>query len=115
MTGRSSTGKARAGGWRRSTREVAPEARGRKMPEARGHKMPEARGHKMPEARGHEMPAARGKRNPETHGRMIPPAQAEVVALLLHLAGAEPIETHISAVFVGPDTVWKLKKAVALG
>jgi uncharacterized protein len=25
------------------------------------------------------------------------------------------VETHISAVFVGPDTVWKLKKAVALG
>ena len=32
---------------------------------------------------------------------MIPPAQAEVAALLRRLAGAAPIETHISAVFVG--------------
>ena len=46
---------------------------------------------------------------------MIPAAQAEVAALLRRLAGADPVETHISAVFVGPDTVWKLKKAVALG
>src|SRR4051812_46534347 len=83
MTGRSSIGspeaaramRPRAGGWRRSTREVAPEAR----------------------------------------GHMIPPGQAGVAALLRRLSGAEPIETHISAVFVGPDTVWKLKKAVALG
>ena len=27
---------------------------------------------------------------------------------------APPIETHISLVFVGTDTVWKLKKAVKL-
>jgi aminoglycoside phosphotransferase family enzyme/predicted kinase len=30
------------------------------------------------------------------------------------LAGAAPVETHISLVFLGPDTVWKLKKAVRL-
>ena len=45
----------------------------------------------------------------------IPPAQAEVAAFLARLAGAAPIETHISAVFVGRDTAWKMKKAVALG
>ncbi len=45
----------------------------------------------------------------------IPPAQAEVAAFLAGLAGAAPIETHISAVFVGLDTAWKMKKAVALG
>ena len=45
----------------------------------------------------------------------IPPAQAEVAAFLADLAGAAPIETHISAVFVGRDTAWKMKKAVALG
>ncbi|MFC7476082.1 AAA family ATPase [Dankookia sp. GCM10030260] len=45
----------------------------------------------------------------------VPPGQAEVAALLQRLAGVPPVETHISAVFVGPDAVWKLKKAVALG
>ncbi len=45
----------------------------------------------------------------------IPAAQAEVAALLARLSGAAPIETHISAVYVGRDTAWKLKKAVALG
>jgi hypothetical protein len=40
--------------------------------------------------------------------------QTEVVALLRRLAGREPLETHISLVFVGSDTVWKLKKAVRL-
>lgn len=45
----------------------------------------------------------------------IPPAQAEVAAFLAGLAGTQPIETHISAVFVGRDTAWKMKKAVALG
>ena len=45
----------------------------------------------------------------------IPPAQAEVAAFLAGLAGAAPIETHISAVFVGRDTAWKMKKAIALG
>ncbi len=43
-----------------------------------------------------------------------PPEQAEVAAFLRRLAGSEPLETHISLVFVGADTVWKLKKAVRL-
>ena len=45
---------------------------------------------------------------------MIPAEQADVAAFLASLAGAAPIETHISAVFRGADTVWKLKKAVRL-
>jgi aminoglycoside phosphotransferase family enzyme/predicted kinase len=45
----------------------------------------------------------------------LPAAQAEAHALLARLSGAPPIETHISAVYVGQDTAWKLKKAVALG
>ncbi len=44
----------------------------------------------------------------------IPGKQAETAALLRHLAGAAPIETHISAVFVGAETVTKLRKAVRL-
>ncbi len=40
--------------------------------------------------------------------------QAETIALLRRLSGADPVETHISLVFVGRDTVWKLKKAVRL-
>ena len=44
----------------------------------------------------------------------IPPAQAETAALLRGLAGAPPVETHISAVFLGADTAWKLRKAVRL-
>jgi aminoglycoside phosphotransferase family enzyme/predicted kinase len=40
--------------------------------------------------------------------------QAETLALLRRLSGAEPVQTHISYVFVGRDTVWKLKKAVRL-
>src|SRR6185437_1964567 len=43
-----------------------------------------------------------------------PPEQAEAAAFLQRLSGATPVETHISAVFVGRDTVWKLKKAVRL-
>ena len=43
-----------------------------------------------------------------------PPEQAEVAAFLRALAGTDPVETHISLVFVGADTVWKLKKAVRL-
>src|SRR5689334_17078153 len=43
-----------------------------------------------------------------------PPEQAEVAAFLRDLAGSDPLETHISLVFVGTDTVWKLKKAVRL-
>ena len=42
----------------------------------------------------------------------IPPSQAATAALLHALAGAPPVETHISAVFLGADTVWKLRKAV---
>ena len=45
----------------------------------------------------------------------LPAAQAEAAALLARLAGAAPVETHISAVYVGRDDAWKLKKAVALG
>lgn len=44
----------------------------------------------------------------------IPASQAEVAAFLGRLTGAAPIETHISAVFVGPDDAFKLKKAVTL-
>ena len=40
--------------------------------------------------------------------------QAETVAFLTRLAGAPPLETHISYLFLGPDTVWKLKKSVRL-
>jgi aminoglycoside phosphotransferase family enzyme/predicted kinase len=43
-----------------------------------------------------------------------PPEQAEVVDFLRGLARSDPVETHISLVFVGSDTVWKLKKAVRL-
>ncbi len=44
----------------------------------------------------------------------VPAEQAEVAAFLAGLAEGAPIETHISAVFVGAETVWKLKKAVRL-
>jgi aminoglycoside phosphotransferase family enzyme/predicted kinase len=44
----------------------------------------------------------------------IPPEQREVANFLTRLAGRPPTETHISAVFVGRDEVWKLKKAVLL-
>lgn len=44
----------------------------------------------------------------------IPASQAEVAALLARITGAAPIETHISAVFVGQDDAYKLKKAVTL-
>ncbi len=43
-----------------------------------------------------------------------PAEQAEVAGFLRGLAGSDPIETHISLVFIGADTVWKLKKAVRL-
>jgi aminoglycoside phosphotransferase family enzyme/predicted kinase len=45
----------------------------------------------------------------------IPQNQADVAAFLAGLAGAAPIQTHISAIFVGRETAWKMKKAVALG
>ena len=44
----------------------------------------------------------------------IPAAQQEAAAFLTFLAGSAPVETHISLVFLGPDTVWKMKKAVQL-
>lgn len=44
----------------------------------------------------------------------IPAEQAEVAQYLSGLCGGPPRETHISAVFVGTDTVWKLKKAVRM-
>ncbi|WP_043838138.1 AAA family ATPase [Muricoccus aerilatus] len=46
----------------------------------------------------------------------IPAAQAPAASLLARLTGAErPVETHISAVFVGRERVLKLRKAVSLG
>ncbi len=44
----------------------------------------------------------------------IPEEQRATAAFLRGLAGADPVETHISLVFLGADTVWKLKKAVRL-
>jgi aminoglycoside phosphotransferase family enzyme/predicted kinase len=44
----------------------------------------------------------------------VPAEQTETAELLRRLSGADPIETHISLVFPGADTVWKLKKAVRL-
>jgi hypothetical protein len=44
----------------------------------------------------------------------IPAEQRETARFLRDQAGRDPVETHISAVFVGADTVWKLKKAVRL-
>lgn len=44
----------------------------------------------------------------------IPDEQAEVAAFLTELAGRPARQTHISAVFIGADTVWKLKKAVRM-
>ena len=44
----------------------------------------------------------------------IPPEQREVAQFLTALAGRAPQLTHISAVFVGQDTAWKMKKAVRL-
>jgi aminoglycoside phosphotransferase family enzyme/predicted kinase len=44
----------------------------------------------------------------------IPDSQQDVARFLSGLSGSAPQETHISAVFVGADTVWKLKKAVRL-
>jgi uncharacterized protein len=44
----------------------------------------------------------------------VPAEQRETAAFLRSLAGRDPAETHISAVYIGTDTVWKLKKAVRL-
>ena len=46
---------------------------------------------------------------------MIPAAQAPTADLLRRLSGDDaPIETHISALFRGAGTVWKLRKAMRL-
>ena len=44
----------------------------------------------------------------------IPANQRDVADFLASLSGGPPKETHISAVFIGTDTVWKLKKAVRM-
>ena len=44
----------------------------------------------------------------------IPADQHETAEFLRGLAGRGPVETHISAVYIGTETVWKLKKAVRL-
>ncbi|MEA2775294.1 MAG: uncharacterized protein QOF90_700 [Acetobacteraceae bacterium] len=44
----------------------------------------------------------------------IPAEQRDVAGFLTQLSGKTPSETHISAIFIGSDTVWKLKKAVRL-
>jgi aminoglycoside phosphotransferase family enzyme/predicted kinase len=44
----------------------------------------------------------------------IPAEQLAVASFLRGLAGADPVETHISLVYLGPHTAWKLKKAVRL-
>ena len=44
----------------------------------------------------------------------IPQCQTEVAEFLRSITGGMPAETHISAVFVGNDDVFKLKKAVRL-
>lgn len=44
----------------------------------------------------------------------VPAEQQEVARYLSGLSGGPPSETHISAVFIGADTVWKLKKAVRM-
>lgn len=45
----------------------------------------------------------------------IPAIQAEAAAFLRQLVGAEPVETHISAIFLGEREAFKLKKAVDFG
>lgn len=44
----------------------------------------------------------------------VPDSQRDVAEWLGRLAGAPARETHISAVFIGANCVWKLKKAVRL-
>ena len=44
----------------------------------------------------------------------IPADQQEVAAFLQARSGLSAVETHISAVFLAPETVYKLKKAVRL-
>lgn len=45
----------------------------------------------------------------------IPAEQAEAAEYLTRLTGGECVETHISAVFLGQDDAYKLKKAVDFG
>lgn len=45
----------------------------------------------------------------------IPASQAEAAAFLARLVGGTPVETHISAVFLGEGEAYKLKKAVDFG
>lgn len=45
---------------------------------------------------------------------MIPSCQTETAALLSHLTGAQPLETHVSALFLGSKEVFKLRKAIRL-
>ncbi|MBS7788501.1 AAA family ATPase [Roseococcus sp. SDR] len=45
----------------------------------------------------------------------IPAIQAEAAAFLRELVGRDPVETHISAVFLGEREAFKLKKAVDFG
>jgi uncharacterized protein len=44
----------------------------------------------------------------------IPADQQETTQFLEALAKTPPKETHISAVFIGEDTVWKLKKSIKM-
>jgi aminoglycoside phosphotransferase family enzyme/predicted kinase len=44
----------------------------------------------------------------------IPPEQEEAARFLAGVAEGPPRETHISAVFIGADTVWKLKKSIKM-
>jgi len=44
----------------------------------------------------------------------IPTEQQDVAQYLSSLSGGPAVETHISAVFIGTGTVWKLKKAVRM-
>ena len=45
----------------------------------------------------------------------IPASQAEAAKFLTRLVGGAPVETHISAVFLGEREAYKLKKAVDFG
>jgi aminoglycoside phosphotransferase family enzyme len=73
-------------------------------------------------ARGSTVGAAGAHAAPPAPPPLLPAAPARsgarpatAAALLAALTGAVPIETHISAVFIGPDAAFKLKKAVNLG
>ena len=76
-------------------------------------------GDALPAARSHHLHASAGwslddRQAVSIAAMNIPPAQQEVVAFLRGLTDTAPVETHISLVFLGADTVWKLKKAVRL-